>query len=74
MEYDHPIAYFLDIESCPLPIHKDPVDCLQLLREQFGSQRNEMDFIIACDVTRHERELIESLEYTPLVSSIVSMF
>lgn len=73
MKFDKPIAYFLDINSCPLPNSKDSVDCVQLLREHFGFQRNEMDFIIACDVNEQIDHVAQRLVQAPLVNSIVKI-
>lgn len=68
MANSKPLAYFYDIQNLPLPPNKDPIDCIQRLREIFGTLGSEVEFIVACDVIKEKKEIIKALGYIPKAS------
>ncbi|XP_015923278.2 uncharacterized protein [Parasteatoda tepidariorum] len=56
------IAYYWDIENCPVPHKKSPTDFVKRIRETFNAGRTEFEFFAVCDVTRLSNIIAEELD------------
>lgn len=56
-----PLAFFWDIENCQVPVNKSAFGVVQRLRQRFGCNLAEVEFIVVCDVNKERPDVVEDL-------------
>ena len=68
-----PIGVYWDIENCSVPFGKSALAVVMKIRDKFFEGYRETDFMVVCDISKENKDVIQELNNAQVTSSFHSL-